>query len=336
MSLIGQPNLRAAVVGAGLMGSWHASAIRRAGGKVIAVVDPNGERATAFAARFRGARVYTNFEDALLQARPDVVHLCTPTSTHRQLAEQALQAGAHLFVEKPLAPTLEETQDIFRLAEQKSLAVCPVHQFIFQDGIQRLQTWLPDAGDVIQFSCIIRSAGGAGLDSNELDVLAADILPHPLSILQCLMPGSLETHWLVNRPAPGELRVTGTHCGYGTEGIGLSIEVSLNARPTQNSLSIAARKATLTADLFHGFAFRLPGTVSRTHKIFQPFETSLRHLGAAASNLTLRLLSGEKAYPGLSRLVALFYEALRKGANFPIPVNDTLAVARARQVILAS
>jgi predicted dehydrogenase len=332
----GNSVLNAAVVGAGLMGGWHAAAIRRAGGKVTAVVDSNEERATHLAARFRGAKAYTHLEEALSTARPEVVHLCTPTSAHRQQAEQALKAGAHLFVEKPLAPTLEDTQDIFTLAKENGLAVCPVHQFIFQDGVQRLQAWLPDAGNILQISFTIRSAGGVGLSPDQLDVLVADILPHPLSVLQVLLPGSLETPWIVIRPAPGELRVIGTSCRLSATGIGLGIEISLNARPTQNSVTIAAQQATLTSDLFHGFAFRMPGLVSRTHKIVQPFETSFRQFFAAAGNLSVRLVNGESAYPGLRRLVALFYRALRSGGNFPISTEDTLAIERARQVILGS
>jgi predicted dehydrogenase len=102
VSLVGNSTLSAAVVGAGLMGRWHAAAIRRAGGKVIAVVDANEERATQLAAHLQGAQAYTCLEDVLNRALPAVVHLCTPTSTHRELAEQALKAGAHLFDRSPL------------------------------------------------------------------------------------------------------------------------------------------------------------------------------------------------------------------------------------------
>lgn len=335
MSLNRKPALRAAVIGAGLMGGWHASAIRHAGGKVTAVVDFDRARASLLAARYQGAQAFTRLEDALSESCPDVVHLCTPTSAHRQQAEQALKAGAHLFVEKPLAPTLQDTQDILSLAEQSGLAVCPVHQFIFQDGVQRIQTWLPESGDILQFSFIIRSAGGVGLGSADLDVLVADILPHPLSILQALLPGSLESPWSVSRPALGELRVTGTHCMHNRNSVGLSIEISLNARPTQNILSVATQKATFTADLFHGFAIRLPGTVSRSHKVTQPFEISLRHFSVAAGNLIVRLWDRESAYPGLRRLVSIFYHSLSTGGTLPISAQDTLAEARARQTILA-
>lgn len=329
-------NVSAIVVGAGLMGSWHAAAIRRAGGRIMAVVDTDESRASALARRFGKAKSFTRLDDALGQIRPEIVHLCTPATAHKHQAEQALSAGAHVLVEKPLAPTLEDTQFIFDLAASRGLAVCPVHQFVFQDGIQRVQTWLPGAGNISQITFVIRSAGGVGYGEADLDTLIADILPHPLSLLQVLLPGSLESRWSISRPANGELRLLGTFTRNSLPGMGLAIEVSLNARPTQNTLVVAAENATLVADLFHGFAFRLPGTVSRTQKIIQPFELSLLQFSATAKNLVLRALTNESAYPGLRRLVSLFYRSVRLGGNPPIPVQDSLAVARARQVILSN
>jgi predicted dehydrogenase len=170
------------------MGGWHAVAIHRAGARVVAVVDPDEGRAASLAGRYPGSQVFTRLEDALSQTRPAVVHLCTPTATHHQQAEQALKAGANLLVEKPLAPTLEDTQDIFIQAEQNGLVVCPVHQFIFQDGIQRLQAWLPEAGDILQ---VFRhhSLGRRTGFTQPSWMRCSDILPH-LSILQALLPGS--------------------------------------------------------------------------------------------------------------------------------------------------
>lgn len=331
MPLPEKKTVSAAVVGAGLMGRWHADAIRRAGVPLIAVVDPDEERAVALAKRHAPARIYSRLEDALSQSRPTVVHLCTPANLHREQAEQALNAGAHVFIEKPLAQTLEDTQKILDAAEQNKLLVCPVHQFVFQDGVQRLRAWLAGSGKMVQVSFTIRSAGGAGLPTNELDALVADILPHPLSLLQNLLPDSLDVPWFVSQPAPGELRLMGTT----GSGVGMAIEISLNARPPQNSMILSAQDATFALDLFHGFAVRYPGTVSRTRKVFQPFEFSIRQFGAASGNLIGRMLTNESAYPGLRRLVSLFYQAVRSGGIPPIPPQDTLAVACARQVILA-
>ena len=328
--------LSAAVVGAGLMGRWHADAIRRAGGVVTAVVDPDEARAVALAKRYGSAKAFHRLDDVLNEARPAVVHLCTPANLHRQQAEQALKSGAHVFIEKPLAQNLKDTQEIISLAEQNKRLVCPVHQFVFQDGVQRLHKWISADGELTQVSFTIHSAGGVGSPSHEFDALVADILPHPLSLLQFLLPGSLDAAWTVHRPAPGELRVMGVDHKRGSAGIGLTIEISMNARPTQNTLSVAARNASFHVDIFHGFAFRSPGTVSRARKIIQPFEFSLRQFGAATGNLAMRALNNESAYPGLRRLVSLFYKAIRTGEPSPISPHDALAIARARQTILTS
>ncbi|MCC6500691.1 MAG: Gfo/Idh/MocA family oxidoreductase [Anaerolineales bacterium] len=336
MTPIRKTGVNAIVVGAGLMGRWHVAAIRSVGGQVLAIVDSDENRAAGLARHIKNARVYSRLEDALDHAQPEVVHICTPAPTHRELAIQALHSGAHLLIEKPLADTLGDTQYIFDLAEQRRLTVCPVHQFIFQDGIQRLHSWLPNAGAISQMTFVIRSAGGTTTSLTNLDLLVAEILPHPLSVMQDLLPGSLETRWLTSRPAPGELRILGTYIRNNSVGVGLTVEISLNARPTQNSMIVAAHKATYVADLFHGFAFRLPGAVSRAHKIIQPFEASLLQFQAAASNLTKRIINNESAYPGLRRLISRFYNYLTVGGVPPITAQDSLAVERARQVIMGS
>src|SRR5689334_10614548 len=99
--------LRVAIVGAGLMGRWHAFSAARAGGSIVAVVDPNQARARRLASRSRAARAFSTLDGAL--ERADVVHVCTPTAAHVAVIAQALDARRHVLVEKPLAPTVAET-----------------------------------------------------------------------------------------------------------------------------------------------------------------------------------------------------------------------------------
>ena len=100
------PELRAAIVGAGLMGRWHADAIARAGGRVVAVVDTRIEQARKLAGDGEGFR---SLDDLGSRMSLDVVHICTPLATHVELAEQALALGANVVVEKPLAADAEST-----------------------------------------------------------------------------------------------------------------------------------------------------------------------------------------------------------------------------------
>src|SRR6185369_6822350 len=97
-------SIRAAVVGAGLMGRWHAHTIQRAGGRVVAVIDADLPRAEKLASGIAGKPVAGGDVGYLLARHPvDVVHVCTPVESHESVTSHALSAGAHVIVEKPLA-----------------------------------------------------------------------------------------------------------------------------------------------------------------------------------------------------------------------------------------
>src|SRR5919199_4073263 len=97
--------LRVAIVGAGLMGRWHAYYAARAGARVAAVVDRDARAAGALSRRFPDATAFTNLEACLSQPHISVAHICTPTASHVPLATSALQAGVHVLLEKPVAAT---------------------------------------------------------------------------------------------------------------------------------------------------------------------------------------------------------------------------------------
>jgi predicted dehydrogenase len=100
--------LRVAIIGAGLMGYWRGRAARHVGSQVVAVVDPDAKRAKRLARACRAAAAVTDLSE-LAGDGVDAVHICSPTSTHRALATQALEAGIHVLVEKPLAESADQT-----------------------------------------------------------------------------------------------------------------------------------------------------------------------------------------------------------------------------------
>ncbi len=114
--------LPVAVVGAGNMGRHHARNYHDLdGAELRAVVDADGARAEEVAARF-GAEAYTDIE-AMLKGVEDLAaaSVAVPTTSHGDVAAKLLGAGVHVLVEKPIAPTLEETDRLIRLAERRSL-----------------------------------------------------------------------------------------------------------------------------------------------------------------------------------------------------------------------
>ena len=114
--------LRAAVIGAGFVGPFHVDAIRRAGyAEVVALVGSNPERTRARAETLGIPRATTEAEDVFVDANIDVVHVCTPNDSHVDLAQQALRAGKHVVVEKPLALNLADARGLAALAIERGL-----------------------------------------------------------------------------------------------------------------------------------------------------------------------------------------------------------------------
>ncbi|MCY0897469.1 MAG: Gfo/Idh/MocA family oxidoreductase [Firmicutes bacterium] len=122
-------NLRLALVGCGKMGQKHLQALVHAPSlELVATADANEAQAQAAAVAFDAAW-YADL-DVLLRHHPDVdgIIIATPTGTHRSLVERALEAGAHVLVEKPLALSVEDAMAMVQLAKQRE-RVLAVTQF---------------------------------------------------------------------------------------------------------------------------------------------------------------------------------------------------------------
>lgn len=317
----------ALVVGAGLMGRWHAHEVARVGGRVDAVVDPDGARAASLA-KVYDARSFTSLDDALAAGGCDVAHVCSPADSHVRDVGAALSAGLHVLAEKPLAPDAPATADLLDRAADAGLLVCPVHQFLFQPGVLRTLESLDSLGALVLLRLTACSAGaGPGADP---DAVAADILPHGLALFDRLGGGDVDAlPWRAERPAPGEVRAAAHRAG-----TSFDITVSMNARPTRNSLEILGGGGSVELDLFHGFAVREGGEVSRSGKVARPFTASARTFGAATANLLRRAARREPAYPGLRELIRRFHAAAGGTEPVPIAPAEALRVARARDTLL--
>jgi predicted dehydrogenase len=118
--------LRAGVVGAGFIGGVHAHAVHAAGGVVARVAASSPDRASRAAERIGAEKAASCAEELIESADVDVVHICSPNSTHVALARRALAAGKHVICEKPLAVDVEEARKLAAAAaEAGRLAAVP-------------------------------------------------------------------------------------------------------------------------------------------------------------------------------------------------------------------
>ncbi len=99
------------------MGASHARAYARNEGFDLAgLVDRSRLGAERLSKELGGIPLYASFDEALASANADAVAICTYPDTHHEFTRRALQAGLHAFVEKPLAGSVEEAEDIARTA----------------------------------------------------------------------------------------------------------------------------------------------------------------------------------------------------------------------------
>ena len=126
------------IVGTGRAGTeLHFGAFQTAGADVIGFVDIDLERANLAAAKCGVRNAYSSLENALQDAKPDFVSICTGLQSHYQLARLALEAGCHVLVEKPFTETYVEAIALKRLSEERRLHLNVVHNRRFYPAFQQ-------------------------------------------------------------------------------------------------------------------------------------------------------------------------------------------------------
>lgn len=130
--------LRGIIVGTGRAGTFlQRGAFLAAGAEIVAFVDIDQERARKAAEEYAVSHYYDSLQEALNRHQVDFVSVCTPARSHLSVAATALRTGCHVLVEKPIADSLEEAEELRRIAEECGRTVCVVHNHKFYPGIQQ-------------------------------------------------------------------------------------------------------------------------------------------------------------------------------------------------------
>ncbi len=141
------PKLRAAIIGTGNIAAQHVRGLRAQADRadLVAVLDVDLARATAFATEHGIAGIFTDTAKFLAEAKPELVHICTPPNFHAALAIAAMEAGANVLCEKPLCASLAEL-DLIQAAEKRTGRFCAtVFQMRYGSSVRHVRAAI-DAG----------------------------------------------------------------------------------------------------------------------------------------------------------------------------------------------
>jgi predicted dehydrogenase len=169
------------------LGYWGKNLVRNFDelAELVWLCDTSEELRTQFAARYPKAKVTGNFDDVLADESVDAVVVATPVPTHFPLAKRALEAGKHVFVEKPPAMREAEMAELVALADERGLVLMPGHLLLYHPGVHKLKE-LIDAGDLGDVLCVYgnrQNLGKIRKDENALWSLGV----HDLSVILYLI-----------------------------------------------------------------------------------------------------------------------------------------------------
>ena len=149
------------------------------------LADARPEVRDQFARRYPNTHVTGSFDDLCADPALDAIVIATPVPTHYALAKQALEAGKHVFVEKPPAMRASEMAELVELAEARNLVLMPGHLLLYHPGVKKLKG-LVETGELGDVLCVYSNRQNLGIirkDENALWSLGV----HDLSVILYLI-----------------------------------------------------------------------------------------------------------------------------------------------------
>lgn len=306
------------------------------GVQLIALCDKNEIRVKELAQQCQ-IPYYTELEHMLKETHPDVVHILTPPQTHAALAIQALKAGCHVFVEKPLCLTLKEADAIYTTAQSAKRLVSVDYNYLWSPLVQKAKQ-IVDSGKLgrvinIQYTMAddFLEAVKKGYGRWALKLpggIFCDLIPHPLSLI-CTF---LSNAQIVSAHATGtgindlhELWVDFT--GFDA---GATLWMSLRHRPLKHNLSIYCTRGNINIDL-RNFCISiildkgLPGPIAR---VVNTMSESWQRCQGIIKNIFGLIFGRFDPKKDTAGAIKAFYKAIAKNTVPPVSSEEAKAVVK--------
>ncbi len=156
--------------------------------EVVAVSDLLPERLEKVRARYPNVRTTTESQDLFEDPRIDAIAIATPVSSHFELASQALRAGKHVLVEKPLTATTEHAKALIEEAARRDRVLMVDHIFVYTGAVSKIRELVAsnEMGDIYYYDSV---RVNLGLFQHDVNVIW-DLAVHDLSIMDYVLPSS--------------------------------------------------------------------------------------------------------------------------------------------------
>jgi len=178
--------LNVGVVGCGYWGPNLIRNFRALGDcKLKVICDLDEKRLAHLKNLYPEVEATTDYKHMLNGAGLDAIVIATAVRTHHPLAKAALMAGKHVFVEKPLAASVAESEELTTIARQKGLTLMVGHTFLYSSPVRKIKE-IVDRGDIGEIRYINARRLNLGLYQKDINV-TWDLAPHDISIVQYIL-----------------------------------------------------------------------------------------------------------------------------------------------------
>ncbi len=152
--------------------------------------DLDAKRLTAMGRRYPGTQTTTDYKSLMADPELDAVAIATPVWTHFNFAKDALEAGKHVLVEKPLTASVAEAEQLIELAERSGLTLMVDHTFVYNGAVRKIKEIVQsgELGDLLYFDA---TRINLGLFQDDINVVW-DLAPHDFSIMDFVVDGQPE------------------------------------------------------------------------------------------------------------------------------------------------
>jgi len=343
--------MKVAIVGCGQISRVHVSALQEIEGLEIgAVCDRDEWRAREIANLAGGGNAYGDLATLLQEERPDAVHVLTPPETHAELAIQAMEAGCHVLVEKPMAVSLPQADSMIAAARENQVKLCTNHNYLFKPSIMRARQ-LVDSGTIGQVVYVDSYYGLSGESGTQIGTTGrshwawrlpggvfTNFLPHLIYLQLAFLPqvDSVAGVTLGQDSRVGTLATEMTVLLQGSGASGI-MSFSMRAKPYAKFVDIYGTKGIVHADLVREVctihrASRLPRMLSKA--IFN-LEDSVQLVSGTATSTAKVVLGRLKNYPGLHDLVREFYASIMNDQEPPVPGEEGREMVKIMDLVWA-
>jgi predicted dehydrogenase len=326
---------RVALVGLGAISFEHLAklgAIPNA--RVVGVCDLSATVAAAVADRFGVGPAFTSYAEMLAKTKPDSVHVLTPPQSHPALVRDALEAGAHVLVEKPITPTWEDYTDLRDRAASYGRMLCENYTYRFAPAVLRALAAVRGGavGDVVSVEVSYTGVLGSQQYRDRNVVHFAHELPggalqnfvsHPVAVALAFMDRVDHVSAWRRRIEPDLASEDELRALLAGSRTCASIGMSGHAQPPAFLVRVLGTGATLDIDVL---GERLHRRATRS-ALCEATRRGVGELAAAGTSMGRTLIGRrDPFFSGLRILLERFYSALRHGGAAPVTLAEMDAV----------